>query len=226
MTIEALVFDFDGLILETETVVYESIRAQFVEHGHDLPLRRWIDKLGVPAHKADFMADLERLVGQPLDREEMSQRRRTHVLALLQEQPAMPGVEQYIADAKRLGLGLGVASGSSRRWVEEHLQRLGMIEQFEAIVCAEDTAEHKPHPAPYLAVAERLDVPPRRAAALEDSVNGVRSAKAAGMFAVAVPTVMTRDECFDEADAVVDSLDAVPLEDLLQTLDGSGDVRE
>jgi putative hydrolase of the HAD superfamily len=130
-------------------------------------------------------------------------------------QRLMPGVAEYLRDAHRLRLGVGIASSSRRAWVVEHLKRFAIADAFDAIVCREDVAHTKPHPQLYLEAVKRLMVVPEEALALEDSSNGIAAAKAAGLRCVAVPTVMTAGLDLSRADMRIPSLGAVPLTDLL-----------
>lgn len=175
----------------------------------------WIDCLGRPAQYRDFHAWLGELTGRPVDREAIDQQREAHTRAAIDPQPAMPGVIELIDAARARGVKLAIASGSSHRWVDQHLARLGLRGRFDAVVCGEDTEAHKPEPAPYLESARRLGARPPRCIAIEDSPNGVASAHAAGMFTLAVPTAMTRDLRFPGADRVVASLNDLPPDEVL-----------
>src|SRR5205085_683086 len=135
--------------------------------------------------------------------------------ALVEAQPVLPGVHDTLVAAKRLGLKLGVASSSTRDWVEGHLTRLDLVAQFACIRCAEDVRQTKPNPELYLSALEALGVPPDAAIALEDSPNGIRAAKRAGLFCVAVPNPLTLRLGLDEADLRLNSLAEMPLETLL-----------
>lgn len=215
MPLRAIIFDFDGVILDTEMYVYESWRDQHAAEGLELPLDDWVRVLGMPAHARDFHAELEAKIGRPLDREQLRRKRRAYIDAKLAGQPALPGVTDYVRHATERRIRLAVASGSTHDWVDTHLRQLGLFESFQSIVCAEDTTTHKPGPEPFLEAARRLNVPPEACVAIEDSLNGIRAANAAGMFTLAVPTAMTRNEDFAIADLVVPSLAALPFDDLL-----------
>ena len=89
---------------------------------------------------------------------------------------------------------------------------------FDVLICAEDTTSHKPEPGPYLAALSKLGCQPREGLAFEDSPNGILSAKAAGLFCVAVPNPVTRGLALDRADLLVDSLDALSLEELMEKI--------
>ena len=124
-----------------------------------------------------------------------------------------------LQDARRLGLKLGLASSSSCQWVEEHLQQRGLRAYFDVVRAADDVRFTKPDPELYLAVLTKLDVLPAQALALEDSPNGVRAAKAAGMYCVAVPNTMTSQLPLHEADLRLESLADLSLETLLARIE-------
>jgi HAD superfamily hydrolase (TIGR01509 family) len=119
--------------------------------------------------------------------------------------PVLPGIEEWRAEARRLGLKLGIASSSTRRWVEGHLERLE-LGGWDCIRCREDVARPKPDPDLYLAVLECLGIGPAEAIAVEDSFNGLTAAKAAGLFTVAVPCSLTAHMDLGAADLRLDSL--------------------
>ncbi|HEV1998177.1 MAG TPA: HAD-IA family hydrolase [Candidatus Dormibacteraeota bacterium] len=214
----ALVFDFDGLILETEIPVMESWRRVYKEHGVELPMATWLETIGTADHEFDPFAHLQEQVGHPLEREPMQSRRILHRDAVLHAQETLPGVLDYIDAARRVGLKLAIASSSRRQWVVGHLERLGIHPHWDAIKTADDVARTKPDPALYLAAVEALGVEPREAVAFEDSRNGVLAAKAAGLWCVAVPANLTRDMDLSEADVVLRSLSELSLDDLLARL--------
>lgn len=219
--IHALVFDFDGLILDTETPRYRAWQEVFADHALELPIEAWHECIGRAHDFVDFYDRLEEQFGRPVDREAIRAKRRPRLEALVAAQQVCGGVEQYVADARRLGLKLAVASGSDRAWVTGHLRRLGLLEPFGCIKCVEDTAQHKPDPAPFLAVLAEMGVEPSASIALEDSPNGIASAKAAGMYCLAVPNPLTRGLDLSAADWITDSLADLPLGDLLRRIDSA-----
>ncbi len=214
--VRGLVFDFDGLILETEGPDYRSWRELYEGYGGELPLERWAGLIGTAEHGFDPHAELEAQLGHPLDRAEVRARRRARHAELVAEQGVLPGVLDYIADARRLGLRLGVASSSSREWVAGHLERMGLLASFDALACRGDAPRTKPDPGLYLRVLEVLDLRPGEAIALEDSPNGIAAAKAAGLFCVAVPNDLTRGLPLSGADLRLGSLAELPLPQLLE----------
>jgi HAD superfamily hydrolase (TIGR01509 family) len=217
VAIRGLLFDFDGLLVDTETpsrLVYEEL---YREHGHELPLEQWATLVGTIGAPFDPVGHLEELLGRTLDREELADRRRARELGLTDLEALRPGVEDYFVEAERLGLKTAVVSSSDTWWIERHLVRLGRLEGLDAVVAANgDTARAKPRPDLYLDALARLDLTADEAIAFEDSPNGIRAAKAAGLACVAVPNPITVALALDEADLVLESLSDVPLPQLLE----------
>jgi HAD superfamily hydrolase (TIGR01509 family) len=213
--IRALIMDFDGLILDTEGPAYQAWLEIFEEYGAELPLSVWETWIGGSPHGFDPCGYLEGQIGRSVDREGLTQRALEREEELIEAKGVLPGVEGYIADAKRLGLKLGLASSSDCEWVYNYLEKLGLRDAFDCIKCADDVEKVKPEPDLYLAVLDGLDLPPEEAIALEDSPNGITSAQAAGLFCVVVPNALTLRLRTNHADMRLDSLADVPLEDLL-----------
>jgi len=222
MGIRALLFDFDGLILDTELASRAGWELLYREHGHELPADLWATLVGTHGGW-DPMAHLESLVGGPLEREALNERRYAHEIALIEAEELRPGIAEYFAAARRHGLKRAIVSSSSRRWVDMHLERLEEVLGWDAICTADrDPARAKPSPTLYLEALERLDVAADEAVAFEDSPNGVRAAKAAGVYCVAVPNEVTRELGLEEAgaDLVLHSLADLPPETLFSRLEG------
>jgi len=217
VTIRGLLFDFDGLLVDTETpsrLVWEEL---YREHGHELPHDRWATLIGTIGAPFDPFGHLEELVGRRLDEQALTTRRRAREYELIDLEELRPGVEEYFADAERLGLRTAVVSSSDDDWIARHLGRLGHLEGLDTIVAANGDAERaKPRPDLYLEALHRLGLGPHEAIAFEDSPNGVTAAKAAGLICVAVPNPMTSSLALDDADLVVESLADVPLPKLLE----------
>lgn len=213
---KALIFDFDGLILDTEVPDYISWQRVYQSYGFELPMDKWASILGGTA-ESDFDPNdyLEELTGQPVDREQIWITRRKDYLDTLEQQPVLPGVEDYLEDAGRMGIKLAVASSSPQNWVEGHLTRLGLRAHFEHVVTADDVEKTKPDPALFLLAAEKLGVSPTDSIVFEDSRNGVVAGKRAGMYVVAVPNPLTANLDLSQADLKLNSLAELPLEQLL-----------
>ena len=218
MRIRAFLFDFDGLILDTEVPSRAGWQWLYREHGHELPPEKWA--LVVGTHGAwDPMAHLEELVGEPLERKALNERRYAHELSLIEAEELRPGIAEYFAAARRLGLKRAIVSSASRPWVDMHLHRLEEAVGWDAICTADRIPERaKPAPTLYLEALGQLGVAADEAVAFEDSLHGVRAARAAGVFVVAVPNEVTRDFGLEEADLVVGSLAELPPDELLARL--------
>jgi HAD superfamily hydrolase (TIGR01509 family) len=216
VAIRGLLFDFDGLLLDTETPSRQAFEELYRDHGHELPHDRWSTVIGTLGAEFEPYTYLEELIGTPLDREALDVRRRAREDELCDLEDLRPGIEEYLAEAERRGLATAIVSSSSREWIHRHLGRLARTNGWDAIVTADGDPERaKPRPTLYLEALAALGVDPAEAVAFEDSPNGVRAAKAAGIFCVAVPNPATATLALDEADVVLESLEDLPLPELL-----------
>jgi HAD superfamily hydrolase (TIGR01509 family) len=217
--IRAFLFDFDGLLLDTEFASRAGWQFLYREHGHELPEDLWATLVGTTHAPWDPMAHLEELVGSPLEREALNERRFAHEIALIEAEELRPGIAEYLAAAREHGLKRAIVSSSTRRWIDMHLERLEEAVGWDAICTADgDPVRAKPAPTLYLEALDALGVTAEEAVAFEDSPNGVLAAKAAGIFCVAVPNEVTRDLGLEEAgaDLVLDSLADLPPETLFR----------
>jgi HAD superfamily hydrolase (TIGR01509 family) len=215
--IRGLIFDFDGLILDTEVPDYQSWQDVYQAHGCALPFATWAECIGRGSASIAFNPydTLEAALGRPIDREQIRAQRRQRFAELVAKQPILPGVEEYMIAARRRNLMLGVASSSSRAWVSSHLIRLGLSTCVDGMACADDVTHTKPDPELYHAILATLNLQPDEAIAFEDSPHGITAAKAAGLFCVAVPNPLTCQLPLDHADLRLASLADMPLETLL-----------
>ena len=219
--IKAIVFDFDGVIIDTETPLYQSWQEIFKTYDAHLEISVVTRLIGT-AESFDVVQHLEDLTGITFDREKLNAQRRKRYLSLIDDSPLMDGVADYIDAAAGHKIGLGVASSSDRNWLTTHLTARGIIEKFGTVKSRDDVAQAKPAPDLFLAAVEALGVLPEEAIAIEDSANGATAAKNAGLYTVVVPNDMTRDLNFDHADLRLDSLAAMPLAQLVQHANGDG----
>jgi HAD superfamily hydrolase (TIGR01509 family) len=213
--IEALIFDFDGLILDTETPEFMAWQEIYRTFACELPLPMWQQGIGT-LNGFDPLAYLATLVQRPFDPTDIQAQHRQRNTALNEQQPIMPGVLDYLSEARQLGLKLGIASSSPHSWVDAHLARLGLTHHFDVVRCRDDV-HNRPKPAPdvYLAAISALAVAPTAALALEDSANGALSAKRAGLWCVAVPNTVTSSLNFDHTDYQLAALTDMSLTQLL-----------
>ncbi len=213
--IRAIVFDFDGLILDTEEPIYRSWLEVYEAHGQELPFERWVQIVGSSTIGFHPQHHLEERLGRPLPKVVLDRRigRRTEMVLA---NKLLPGVVEHLDAARASGLKVGVASSSTRDWVLGHLVRLGILDRFDCLRCRDEVANVKPEPDLYLAVLECVGVAASEAIAIEDSPNGVLAAKRAGMRCVAVPNSITARLDLGQADVVLGSLAEVTLAELLR----------
>ncbi|HLZ57578.1 MAG TPA: HAD-IA family hydrolase [Ktedonosporobacter sp.] len=217
MKIKALIFDFDGLILDTEEPDFLSWQETYQFYGGELKLATWLPFIGAGTTSIpfDIYDHLEKQIGRELDRAEVRRRRRRRYAELLAARPILPGIEKWIADAERLGIRLAVASSAEREWVVGHLTERGLLEHFEFVTCEDEVKFTKPDPDLYLLTLKKLGIGAEEAMALEDSLKGVRAARVAGIFCVAVPNPLMREFLFEEADLRLRTLAEGELEDVI-----------
>lgn len=222
-TITALILDFDGLIVDTESPALESWQQIYAEYGQTISLEVWQDALGTN-HGFDALAHLISLIAAADTaratalRDEwpaIKDRRLQLKEALSADQPLLPGVISLLDQADSLGLRCAVASSSSRAWVEGWLIRHDIRARFVGVLTADDVARTKPAPDLFLKAADALGCPPAQCLVFEDSPNGIHAARAAGCPVVAVPGIITSQLQLPPADLVLPSLDAMPLEAII-----------
>lgn len=217
-TLQAIIFDFDGVILDTETadiIAWKEVYAQF---DQEFPVTEWHRNIGSGWHFNPF-DHLEELLGEPIDRAAVENIRREIDMGIINSLPVMPGVLDRIAEARDLGLKLAVASSSDARWLNHHLPRLGLMFHFDAVrTCSDVEGRKKPDPAVFHAAYSAVNVTAQQVIVLEDSLNGIRAAKESGAKTVAIPNEATRPLDFSEADLVIQSLAGHTLVDMAQAL--------
>jgi HAD superfamily hydrolase (TIGR01509 family) len=213
--IRVIIFDFDGLILDTEFPMFQAWQEIFKTYGTSLPIQEFAGFLGHSVDPEEPYVALENHLKKPIDREVIRAKRILRETELLLSQKALPGVEPLIHEARDNGIKLAIASSSDRYWVTKHLTRLDLLHYFDVLKCAEDVKHTKPEPDLYLSALEALSINHNEAIALEDSINGVKAAKAAEIFCVAIPNRITSQVQIHDADVVLNSLEGVTVECLL-----------
>lgn len=210
---DAVVFDFDGLILDTETPLYRASAGALATLGHDLSVESWASVVG--HGDTDSFTALCQAVGTELDRGAFDTAYATQDRSWRDTQPALPGVVELLDALAGAGVPCAIASSSPGSWIETHLARLALGDRFRAIA-SEDRVDGRAKPAPdtYLLACEDLGADPNRTVALEDSAPGITAALAAGLTVVAVPSPITRHTDLSAAHATVASLEHLTLAEL------------
>ncbi len=217
--LKALIFDFDGLVLDTETAEVEVWREIYTEHGLEFPIMKWVTIVGGSgAAHFDAAEYLSVQVGG-LDVEELKDRFLRERMELIRQKEIMPGVIGLLDSALETGTRLALASSSPLVWIDEHLTRLGLTDRFEVVCTRDDVEITKPDPALFLLAAEKLGVGADEVVVLEDSLNGVLAAKAAGMYVVAVPNEVTAHTDLSGADVLYASLAQTSIAELKKRLE-------
>lgn len=223
--LKALIFDFDGVIVDTETQWYEIYRDWLKEeYNYDLNIRDYLVCVG--ANSRELFAFLREAIGPEVDGEAFERSATDEFIRRSSVLPLMKGVEALIKDAKARGLKLAIATSATRRKPESHLKRLGLLEYFDAFSTAELCENIKPAPDLFLKAAELLKVSPEECLAIEDSGNGLISANRAGMRCLLVPNDITRhcefEPCYKRTDSLAD-VDLTEIEkDFAQTGQNNG----
>ncbi len=206
MPFSAVLFDFDGVLVDTEWAIYQAWLRTFETHGHPLPLEIYTRCIGSDFNTWSPKLHLEELSGLAFDWHDLDLRRQAEIGAELANEDAMPGAMDFLKMLGARQIQRAVVSSSSHHWVDGWLEKTGLFSHFETVVCRGDAARIKPAPDLYLEAARRLELEPGSCLVVEDSLNGVRSAKAAGMSVWVVPNRVTGGLDFAEADRIFPSL--------------------
>ncbi len=217
--IDALVFDFDGLIVETEGTWFDVWQETYAAFSQPLPFELYAQTIGTSFETFDPWIYLESLIGHSLERESIRQRQRIRYAKLIHEAPVLPGVIDLLDQADERGIALGVASSSDRSWVVGHLSRLQLADRFAVIRTSDDVSRVKPDPELYRTATEMLGASARRTIAFEDSPNGLRAARDAGLFCVVVPNALTIQLPLNDAHLRLHSLTDRTLAELITLAD-------
>lgn len=198
--IKAIIFDFDGTIIDTETAWYNAFRDAYKEHDVELTLEQYSGCIGTSLHAFNpyeyLMTDLK----LPIDKKAFRESVHLQHSALMQREEVRSGIMDFLNSAQDSGLKIGLASSSDRAWIDKYLEQLEIAHYFECIRTADDVAKVKPDPELYMQTLAGLNVGANEAVAIEDSPNGARAASAAGMSCIIVPNAITKSLAFDKSD--------------------------
>jgi HAD superfamily hydrolase (TIGR01509 family) len=206
MAIAAVLFDFDGVLVDTEWAIYQAWRRTFEAHGQHLPLEVYTRCIGSDFATWSPKTHLEELTGGAFDWHDLDARRQKEIVADLQHEGPMPGAVEWLRQLEIQAMPRAVVSSSSHHWVDGWLEKLEMTGHFDEIVCRGDAPRIKPAPDLFLEAARRLSVAPADCLVVEDSLNGLKAAKEAGMQVWAIPNRVTASLDFSQADRVFRSM--------------------
>ncbi len=208
--LRALIFDFDGTIIDTETPWYQAWQELYQRYQVDLPLALWGQAIGTHGG-FDPLSHLESLIGIKLNQEAITALHRRRAYELIALEPLRAGVWSLIRMARQAGLMLGIASSSHLASIMPHLERFSLFGYFDTLCTAEDVERVKPDPALYTLALERLGVAPAEAVAIEDSLNGALAAQRAGLPCLVVPNAVTSHFTFPTDAIQLASLETVDM---------------
>ena len=206
MEFSAVLFDFDGVLVDTEWAIYQAWKRTFEGHGQHLPLDVYTRCIGTDFQTWSPKIHLEELTGMAFDWHDLDTRRQQEIHRDLEHEKPMHGVTSLLETLASRAMPTAVVSSSSHQWVDGWLGKLGLAFHFRTTVCRGDAPRIKPAPDLYLTAAERLGVAPETCLVIEDSLNGLKAAKAAGMSVWIVPNRVTDCLDFSAADRVFRSL--------------------
>ena len=220
----AVVFDFDGTILDSETAEFESHQQLFTECGATLTVKEWCEGVGIVTPADHWFVRLcDRATHPPVDYDEFVQRRRAYFRARVRWEP-MRGIGELLDELTGAGVPCAVASAATSDWVVRALGDLGLTGRFDAVVTGDQVVRGKPAPDVYLEAARRLDIDPCWCVAVEDSGPGLAAAGAAGMTTVVIPHTLSVNHDFASADLRVSHAGELTLARLQRLID-SGRLR-
>ncbi len=206
MSFKSVLFDFDGILVDTEWAIYQAWLRTFTDHGHDLPLAVYTRCIGSDFATWSPKTHLEELSGLAFDWHDLDIRRQREIMDELENVGPMPGVTGLLDKLNHEGIPCAVVSSSSHHWVDGWLDKLDLTKHFQTIVCRGDAPRIKPAPDLYLEAARRLGLDPAECLVVEDSLNGMKSAIAAGMPVRVVPNRVTASLDFSGAERILTSL--------------------
>lgn len=215
--IKGFVFDFDGLILDTETLMYEATDKVYHEFGGHLPIEIWGNLAGTHDDEFNLADHFNENTGAELSEDEFYKKRDQLFNEYIKEAEILPGVRELLEGGKAAGLKIALATSSGDEWAKNHLERLGLLHFFDVIVEANDVSNVKPDPELFLKACEGIGIQPSEAVAFEDSYHGAVSAKRAGLYCVVVPNAVTKGLTFEpDIDLKLQSLGETSYEKLIK----------
>lgn len=205
MALKAFIFDFDGLIIDTEMPCCNAWIELFNQYGFLFTIEDYQKIIGTGHDLYDPSKHLSQLINGLLSPQEILELNRSRTRQLLDSQPMLPGVLDFIIASKQISLPLAMASSSNREWIEGYLVKLDIRKYFDVVCTSNDVQNVKPCPDLFLLAAQKLGIDPTDALIFEDSHNGIKAAHAAGIRCIAIPNDITKSTDLSLAFRIVDS---------------------
>lgn len=215
MTIKGIIFDFDGLIVDTETPELKAWQELFRRFDVEFSFDEYAQTIGMIYDDTSALDILESRLSTPIDKARLFKEFKKRKVELIDAQPLRSGVLDVLKSSKSIGLKIGLASSAKLEWVSRYIQKHEINQYFECVRTRENVANPKPDPELYQATLACLGLKARQVIALEDSINGVSAARAAGVHTVAVPNSVTRIFDFSQAHLVLKHLTDIPLQEMI-----------
>ncbi|MFD6209516.1 HAD family hydrolase [Peribacillus sp. NPDC060253] len=215
--LKAVIFDFDGLILDTETAWYEAYKETMAFYKSDLPLEHFVKCIGTD--NTELNQYFKDQLGESYNIEEIESRAKNLHQEKMKTPQAREGVKDYLEAAKKNGYKIALASSSTKEWVTHHLGELGLLHYFEVIITGDDVDKVKPAPDLYVLAIEVLGIQPTEAVAFEDSLNGLQAALTAGIKCVIVPNPVTEALAFENHHLRLRSMMDMSLTDVIKLME-------
>lgn len=216
--IKAVIFDFDGLIIDTETPCYHAFNRIYQEYGAELPLSLYAQCVGTSFDHFNPYTYLSEIAQQDIDYDVIKTKFKLFHEEMLSETTLRPGVIDYLEAARQLNLKIGLASSSPISWIEPYLSKYKLGTYFDTLCTADQVSQVKPDPELYLLALQRLGVSPEEAISFEDSLNGFTAARTAGLHCVVVPNEITKHFDFRGVDLLLHSMKEMDLRDVIEHL--------
>jgi putative hydrolase of the HAD superfamily len=216
--LKGFIFDFDGLILDTETPAFHAWQKIFAKYGCKLPLNIWISYIGAAEQYFDPLIYLHSISSCVVNDAEIVDDYNKSVEELVLKEQLLPGIFELIKNVKSKRYKLAIASSSPINWVKKYSTHFGIHDFIDCYVTREDVNHTKPDPDLYLLALKKLNLDPNSVIALEDSPYGVEAAKKACIFTIAIPSNLTQHLDFSAADMVIPSALAINIEQLCKTV--------
>ena len=215
--IKAVIFDFDGLILDTETAWYDAYKEVLKEQFQfDLSLEEFVKCVG--SNDTVLFAYLKQAIGNHIEPDDIRKRARVLHTQTIKKAQACEGVAEYLADARKAGLTIALTTSSTLGWVTTHLTNLNLFTYFDHFITQEDVERVKPAPDLFLKTIEVLKIKPFDAVVFEDSLNGLNAALEAKLPTVIIPNPVTASSPFENYHLKLTSMADTSLHDIIESL--------